>query len=433
MKTLTRFVAAIVLGVFASGWTNAADVANLKVLYVGSERTSDYVDFLKGKVALIEAKSRAQFQPKDAQRFDVVLLYWPQSEETREMRMLQSPLGKREDWKTPTVLLGSAGLNLAVCWKLKGGSGCTCLDPLAYDLREHEIFERPFRIDRSRMISIPTPPDFRDEIKEQEIKVLPVVDDYKKQWFPGWCTHARQFGKYPDVEFLCGGVNHQTPTSAAIWRQGNLLHFGFEPSPADMSEIGQQLLLNAIAYISRFTEDRPIAINPSVFAGPVAYSRSTVPFWLRNPHYPDDFVKGILAPEIWSMLSKQPDRAAMIKWADENSKFLYPDSAQKLAFDEDLKALGVAFNQPDFFAKAFTDLRSSDNTVTIRALRLLKRYVPEGPKSDAADAWEAWWKANQAYAFASDDADYRWYIDPLAKKRGVPSSKLRGPKRADQK
>ena len=74
---------------------------------------------------------------------------------------------------------------------------------------------------------------------------------------------------YPDVEFLCGGVNHQTPTSAGLWRQGNLLHFGFEQSPAEMNESGKLLLLNAISYISHFTDDRPIAITPSPFAGAV--------------------------------------------------------------------------------------------------------------------------------------------------------------------
>jgi hypothetical protein len=39
---------------------------------------------------------------------------------------------------------------------------------------------------------------------------------------------------------------------------------------------------------------------------------------------------------------------------------------------------------------------------------------------------------NRPYLFASDTADYRWYVDPLAKRRGVPSAELRGPKRADQ-
>ena len=399
---------------------------------MGSERASDYVSFLKGKVGLVEAKERKDFQAKDADRFDVVLLDWPQGEETREMRKLRSPLGAREGWKTPTVLLGSAGLNLAVCWKLKGGSGCTCLDPLAYDLREHEIFERPFRIDRSRMIAIPTPADFSDEIQEAEIKVLPLVADHTRRWKAGWCTHALDFAKYPDVEFFCGGVNSQTPTSAALWRQGNLLHYGFEQSPAEMNDLGQELLLNAIAYISRFTEDRPVAITPSVFAGPVARSRATVARWLRNPQYRADLIKDLVAPDIWEEVSKRPDREAMAEWADEHARFLHPDSAERLATDEDLVALGVPFDEPAFFDKAFADLRSDDKAAAARALRLLKCYVPTGPRSDFADAWESWWRENQPFAFASDAGDYRWYVDPLAKKRGVPVGELRGPRRADR-
>ncbi len=117
----------------------------------------------------------------DAAPFDVVLLDWRQGEETREMRKLRSPLGKREDWNKATVLLGSAGLNLAVSWKLKGGSGCTCMDPLAYGLQSHEIFERPFKIDRSKGVRVPTPPDFKQEIKDSEIEVLPPVQDYKRK------------------------------------------------------------------------------------------------------------------------------------------------------------------------------------------------------------------------------------------------------------
>src|SRR5882724_5215469 len=109
--------------------------------------------------------SGVALHPTEARDFDVVLFDWPQGEETRDMRKLGSPLGQREHWNRPTVLLGSAGLNLAVAWKLKGGSGCTCMNPLAYDLREHEIFERPFKIDRSSMISIPTPADFQEELK----------------------------------------------------------------------------------------------------------------------------------------------------------------------------------------------------------------------------------------------------------------------------
>jgi hypothetical protein len=414
----------------ANGFSRGTELQELKVLYVGSERSSDYVSFLKGKVALIEEKTREAFRPGDEARFDVVLFNWPQGEATREMRKLKSPLGTREAWNKPTVLLGSAGLNLAVCWKLKGGSGCTCLDPLAYDLREHEIFEQPLKIDRGKMISIPTPSDFADELKEKEIKVLPLVADiHQKRGMPGWCTHALDFARLPDVEFFCGGVNSQTPTSAGLWRQGNLLHFGFEQSPSEMNVSGQRLLLNAIAYISRFTQDRPIAVTPSVFAGPVARSRATLGRWLSITSYPEDFGKDVVAPEVWDEVSKLPTREAKAKWADEHARFFHPDGEHRLAIDADLLAWNVAFDQPEFFEKAIAGLGSTDKA---RAVRLLKRYVPDGPKVDSSEAWGSWWKENKPYAFASDAGDYRWYIDPLAKKRGVPSSELRGPRRADR-
>ena len=103
--------------------------------------------------------------------------------------------------------------------------------------------------------------------------MLPLADDMTRKWRPGWCTYADDFKNLPEVEFFCGGINEKTPTAAAIWRQGNLLHFGFEQSPAEVNETGQALLLNSIAYISQFTEDRPIAVTPSVFAGPVGRAR----------------------------------------------------------------------------------------------------------------------------------------------------------------
>jgi hypothetical protein len=93
--------------------------------------------------------------------------------------------------------------------------------------------------------------------------------------------------------------------------------------------------------------------------------------------------------------------------------------------------LGISFDDGQFFNRTFAGLTVGAEPGA-RARRLLERYVPTGPKSGQAAEWNSWWKENRAYLFASDAGDYRWYIDPLAKKRGVPSSELRGPKRADQ-
>lgn len=341
MKNTCLLLCALQIGLLSTAAIHAKELGELSLLYIGKERTSHYVDFLKANVAHVETRDRGEFDLAAADSFDVVLLDWPQSGKISEKAKVMSPLGERSAWHTPTVLLGSAGLNLAVSWKLQGGSGCTCLDPLAYDIRKHEIFERPFMIDRNKMISIPTPRYFRGEIDAQEIKVLALVDEVDKNRYPGWCTYSRDFARHPDVEFFCGGVNSKTPKAAGLWRQGNLLHFGFDLSPTEMSESGRQILLNAIVYISRFTQDRPIAITPSVFAGPVARPRSTLARWLRDPDYPTDFAKELVAPEIWERLSALSDREKMAQWADENAQFLHPNSDLKLTFDEDLLVLGI--------------------------------------------------------------------------------------------
>jgi hypothetical protein len=433
MRFSNLLLAVVTLGILVSGGADAADLKDLKVLYVGNERAPEYVKFLTGKVAAVTAKSFSDFRPAEARDFDVVLFDWPQGETTRDMRKLGSPLGPREEWNRPTVLLGSAGLNLAVAWKLKGGSGCTCMDPLAYDLHEHPIFEHPFKIDRGSMVSVPTPGSFQRELKDvAEIKVLPLVTDHKRQWQAGWCTYSNDFAQNPDVEFFCGGVNHKTPTAAGLWRQGNLLHFGFEQSPAEMNDSGQHLLLNSIAYISQFTEDRPIAVTPSVFAGPIARPRKTVARWLRNPEYPDDFVKDLLTPKTWEQISAQSGREKMAEWAESHAAYLYPGPERKLEIDDDLVRVGLAFDDPAFISTAISNLRSTDSEKVARARRLLKRYVPCGPKSDEPIAWEAWWKENQPFLFASDADDYRWYVDPLAKDRDIPTKELRGFERRDK-
>jgi len=95
---------------------------SLRVLYVG-HRPAEFEPCLKTHFAKVGSTPRESFQPKSAKDFDVVLLDWPQSDLVRQQRDGASPLGKREEWSKPTVLLGSAGLNLAVVWKVKGGSG----------------------------------------------------------------------------------------------------------------------------------------------------------------------------------------------------------------------------------------------------------------------------------------------------------------------
>jgi hypothetical protein len=122
---LTVARTAVALSVMAySAWAGAAELQKLKVLYVGdlrAARASEFAGLLKTNVGGFGTAAISTFKPEQAAQFDVVLLDWPQSGELREMK--RAPLGERETWTKSTVLLGSAGLNLAVVWKVRGGSG----------------------------------------------------------------------------------------------------------------------------------------------------------------------------------------------------------------------------------------------------------------------------------------------------------------------
>ena len=406
-----------------------------RVLYVG-HRAAQFKPFLKSHFTKVESVSREDFTPARAKDFDVVLLDWPQGvTSAKQWDKKTTPLGKREEWNKPTVLLGSAGLNLAVAWKLKGGSGCTCLAPVAYNLREHEIFKSPVPIDTKATVNIPTPGGFL-ELKTPMVDVLPLVDGIKQYATViednerGWSTHYFEFADMPEVEIFCGGINEQTPASSAFWRQGNLLHFGFEQSPDQLNAAGRGMLVNGIVYISRFSEDRPIDVTPSVFGNEqIGISRRRAKNYLSDKAYRPEWGSKDFSPATLASFD-QNDLEARKAWAAANGKWLHPGAGNRLEVDAEAKSLGVVFDDAEFLPKCIAALR--DEKMKATAAVLLARYAPDGPGADAdAGAWDKWWRENSPYLFYSELGCYRWYIDPLAKKRGIPTKSLRGPARAD--
>jgi hypothetical protein len=236
----------------------------------------------------------------------------------------------------------------------------------------------------------------------------------------------------PDVELFSGGINSQTPRSSALWRQGNLLHFGFEQSPAQLNESGKAMLVNAIAYISRFTEDGPIDVTPSVFGEEkLGVSRRRARGYFFNESSRLDWATNAYSPATLATFDWR-NRAAAQAWFEVNGQWLHPGAGNFLEVDREAKSLGTPFDSVEFIPKSIQAL-GKDQTRT-SAATLLARYVPEGPGRDAdADAWGKWWKLNSPYLFYSELGCYRWYVDPLAKKRGVPTQDLRGPARADSR
>jgi hypothetical protein len=288
-------------------------------------------------------------------------------------------------------------------------------------LRDGPWTETPFKLNR-QTVSIPTPEDFRSTVKEASINILPLSVEGSKPHHPGWCTYSDVFDS-PECEVLSGGVNSKTPTAAAIWRQGHLLHFGFDLEPKEMNERCQQLLINSMVYIARFTEDRPITHVPDRAIGLAAADRQ-----LKNKEPNKNYLDWFFGSGQWQ---KQGDWPAFQKWYGENRAYLRSDRGKEgaLVLDEEARAMGVPIQSKEFVATAIKALGEGGN-VGKRAQVLLERYVVEGPKEKTAAGWKQWWQEHEGYVFFSESGWYRWYVDPLAKKRGVSPEKCRGIARA---
>jgi len=282
------------------------------------------------------------------------------------------------------------------------------------------------------MVRRPTPDSWRPQFKEKEVSVLSLVKDPAGSYQNGWITYRSHLLDSPEVEILCGGLSERGWDDAALWRQGNLLHFAFDIAPAEMSDTGRALLLNSIAYIARFTEDRPIARTPAAFREKDDSPRSKR--WIQYlfaSRTPADTDLDFYLSQATKAAVKPLDKLSFEQWYLDNSPYLTCDENGRLVVDANAKALGIAFETTNFFPKAIAKLDDPANAA--KARELLQRYVPDGPAAGSAEEWMRWWKANQPYLFYSEGGGYRWYVDPLAKLRGIPSAKFQGPARATLK
>lgn len=94
---------------------------DLKVAFVGtpdSARSRAYASLIEQGFGSVVSLDRSSVTRVALEGIDVVVLDWNQQD-----RGDAHPLGSREEWDLPTVLLGSAGLNTAIHWDVRGGSG----------------------------------------------------------------------------------------------------------------------------------------------------------------------------------------------------------------------------------------------------------------------------------------------------------------------
>jgi hypothetical protein len=281
------------------------------------------------------------------------------------------------------------------------------------------------------MIRQPWPREWTDPHDSSEILVLPLGAAGFRKDRPGWCTYPRGMSEAPEVEVFCGGINAKTATAAALWRQGNLFHYGFDLSPEEMNEWGRALLVDAITYIARFTEDRPIMETPSPFAGQEVITRPRIEQVIARGADWWDYLKSYFDQGALATAGVK-DLASFARWYPTVRDYLSPNAEGLLRVDEDARAMQLNPGRREFFDRTVAELGRPGREAG-RARRMLEHYAPEGPGRDAtAQAWADWWSANADYLFFGEAGGYRWYLDPLAKARGVPTARLRGPARASR-
>lgn len=430
---MTRKVALLALFLGIVSWIEGAvaeDPIPLRILYVGNdpERSKHFETFLNEYFVTVSVARRDDFDASAARDADVVLLDWNQREDPWET--VKSPLGSFEDWSKPTVLLGSAGLLVAAKWELPGNSGCTCLEPFAYIPADHELFHGPLLIDIKKTTTIKTPEAFQDQMEEDVLDVLPLIGEAEFK-DPGWCSYTYTHHHAPELEIICGGVNQKNLNAGAIWRQGYLLHFGFSLPPDCMNDTGKALLVNSIAYIARFSEDRPIVRTPSPFdGGKYLVDRDFLDRNLRKSPPDLSNMSYFFAETEFAAHLKDKSVADVTAWYRQEYDYLHANVDGKIAVDIEARAFGIPPAAQDFLAAAIEAL-SAPGPRASQARNLLARYAPCGPGDNAAPSdWSAWLEENRDYLFFSDAGGFRWYIDPLAKSRGTPTIELRGAGRA---
>jgi hypothetical protein len=130
MQTSTRCALLFLLPAVAIPAQQAA--VPLHVAFVGDlekDRGKDFLTFLRAHHPRVDAVERKACDPARLRGVDVVILDWSQQDDGVIAWMNDKkaprlcPLGDLEHWERPTVLIGSAGLNVAAAWNLPGAHG----------------------------------------------------------------------------------------------------------------------------------------------------------------------------------------------------------------------------------------------------------------------------------------------------------------------
>ena len=168
----------------------------------------------------------------------------------------------------PMVFIAEAGDIVGTRIGVKTDWYCLCLDADAHHFnKEHPIFHGPFEVN----ISVELKPTPSEAFRFVRTDGQPLPDSlemwrvqtkgYKTEegFRPGMIARPWGFADSPDAEYISGGVSAKDIDAVAMGRHGNFFFWGFSASPENMTDEAQTVFANAVAYISKFAGQTPIA------------------------------------------------------------------------------------------------------------------------------------------------------------------------------
>lgn len=189
--------------------------------------------------------------------------------------------------------------------------------------------------------------------------------------------------------------------SVGIGRHGNFMLWGWSASPANMTEAGRKLFLNAICYIHRY--DR----KPFVRIPQRAMARTKIDTFFGRMAMRSDiaesYLKYYFPPELAQKYKQDPDGTR--KYYEENIELVYA-AERKFHVDEELKSLGIKSNRDITMLKTLIDLLKDASKARL-AQTCLTRYTDQSFRSQ--QAWQDWYEKSAEHLIFSDIGDYRFY------------------------
>lgn len=462
----------------------------LNVLYVGGNtdlyeapaaqkdslinaRTEAFKNLLESHFTNVMTVQGSEYTPEMSKNFDVTILDGKpreltpnifEKDENGNYTKYQRATYLPDDYDCATVTIGSIGDAVGRSLGIKNDWYCLCLDADAHSWDgSHPIFNGPFKV-KLNVSNKPTPEDafhytyYYSEPLPDSIPMWSVqTKGYKDT--PNFAVGmvARPWGYLdsPDCEVMSSGVCAKTIDAVAIGRHGNFLHWGFAASPEYMTPEGKEVFANAVAYISKFKNTRPIARKFNDRRATREYLKEVV--YTASSDYYNERMK---SNQVWyeelvaqydSLVTvqnqgktlvgvekqlvergrpQQPEKetleaflsrygkelfdlfgtneAAYKPYIDENRDYFYgADGFYEIFVDEDAKAWGIPTNDIRLLDKAVESLEKG--VETDRANRILARYTMADFETPAQ--WREWLDTYRDRMFFTESGGWKFLIN----------------------